>query len=214
MDTMYENEQGAGVTTLTSPMEVMELLRLIEKIAGEQGWQPGDQLRAYIGHSVYFALRIKGVLAGGLQLVLDDGSGTLPCRTSWPELDLAGRTDVADVALLALTRECRGRSELFWLLCTELWRYCIFNRISELWFEVPPPVLRLYRRVGWPLEVKGPLREHWGEPTYPCSMPVSDLTAAFIHRAQSSETYRAIALHALREPLPQEARGLPALLAA
>ena len=69
---------------------------------------------AYEPWSVYFALRAPdGEVLGGLQLVRGNGAGVLPYRSVWPELALEGRTDVADVAVLALKQEYRGRGDLF-----------------------------------------------------------------------------------------------------
>ena len=38
-----------------------------------------------------------------------------------------------------------------------------------------PRTLRCYQRLGWPLVIRGELREHWGEPCYLCSLSVRDV---------------------------------------
>ena len=214
MEMLYQGGGGMCVTSPTGGRDVEDLVSLFEEIAEEAFWHPGDQIRAYAAHSAYFALQAEGRLIGGLQLVRAVSGATLPCLTVWPELARSVRAGAGDVALLALSRKFRGRSDLFWLLCTELWRYCAASGISELWFEVPPPVLRLYRRIGWPLQVAGPLRPHWGEGCYPCRMGVRELTEAMVSRAQASESYRQIVLRAYRDPAPGPLPALPERCAA
>lgn len=84
-------------------------------------------MRAYLDSSKYFVLTVNGYLAGGLQLVTSNSDEGFPCLKVWSELDLQGRNDIADVALLALRPKFRGQRKLFWLLCVETLRYCIFG---------------------------------------------------------------------------------------
>jgi GNAT superfamily N-acetyltransferase len=187
-----------SIALLDQPAEIESLISLFERIAVEQEWRPGAQLRAYPFHSVYFGLFAGTELAGGLQLVVSSESERLPCLTVWPELGLAQRPDVADIALLALDREYRGQQKLFWLLCVEMWRYCRDHGIATLWVEVTPARLQLYRRLGWPLEIAGDLRLHWGEECYPCHMAVEDVREAIEARAQSTPAYRKLLEQAYR----------------
>lgn len=183
---------------LAETEEIEELLLLFERVAREQNWQPGEQLRAYGSHSVYFALMMGDQVCGGLHLVLGGAGTTLPCLSVWPELELGGRADVADIALLALEPSCRGMQALFWPLCVEMWRCCRSRGITQLWAEVTPANLRRYRRLGWPLRVAGPLRLHWNEPCYPCCMSVQDAADAIAAKAQTSTRYRHILEQAFR----------------
>ncbi|HVA91431.1 MAG TPA: hypothetical protein VNL71_16490 [Chloroflexota bacterium] len=194
---------GVRVSRVRTETEVEEVVRTFERLALSHDWAPDGQLRAYPDLSVYWAVRVDGRLAGGLQLVLGNTEGRLPVRTVWPELDLAGRADVADVALLAFCREHRGTAGLFWLVCAELWRYCAFHGIGELWFEIPPAILRLYRRIGWPLKVAGELREHWGELCYPCRLDVKELTDAMVGRMAAPGLLGQLLHQALRDPIPE-----------
>ena len=212
------NHPPPSVARLAAPQEVTELVRLFDQVAKEQGWRPGDQLQAYGDHSRYFGLRVGEEYVGGLQLVLGNRAGKLPCRSVWPELPLAGREDIADIALLALKGEWRGRGggslSLFWLLCIEMWRYCASAGIRELWAEVTPTNLRVYRRLGWPLTVAGPLRPHWGEDCYPCRMGVQELAESMAQKAQRSETYRSIhvLMHRERETRQRACRPAEGLV--
>jgi hypothetical protein len=201
MQTRYESEQGVQVVVLTALEEVEALVRLFEAVAREEGWQPGDGLRASADRSLYFALRSDGTLTGGLQLVSPDAAGRLPCQELWPELQIGERGGVAHVAILALRKEFRGSGGLFWRLTVELWRHCRAARISELFLEVTPRVLPLYRRLGWPLALRGPLRTHWGEDCYLCSLGVREVADALAAKAARSETYRRILARAYREPI-------------
>jgi len=192
------------VVALAKPEETDELVLLFEQIAQEQGWQAGEQLRAYEDHSVYFVLKMGSQVCGGLHLVLGSAGTTLPCLTVWPELALSGRSDVADIALLALDPACRWTAALFWPLCVEMWRYCRSRCIAQLWAEVTPANLRRYRRLGWPLRVAGPLRLHWNELCYPCCMSVQDVADAVSAKARTSRRYRHILEQAFRaEDAPQ-----------
>lgn len=192
-------EEHAVITSLVTVSEDLEpLLLFFEQIAQEQDWRPGDQLRAYQDRSVYFALHRDGRLIGGLQLVPGRVGEKLPCQSVWPELELAGRDDIANIALLALDKPVRGKNRLFWLLCVEMWRYCRAKGITTLWMEVTPANLRCYHRLGWPLHVAGPLRSHWGENCFPCCMNVREVEEAVVQKARLSSAYQAIVQQAYR----------------
>jgi len=152
-------------------------------------WQPGDQISAYPDSSVYFAFEDAGRIQGAVQLVRGGTSEGLPVLKVWPELELAGRADVADVALVALRKEARGRRHLYWALYAAMWRFCLRERISELWMEVPHEKLESYRGLGWPLSVEGALRMQWQEPCYPCRVSVRGVCEAMIARARRSGTF-------------------------
>jgi len=190
-----------------------QLTGFFEAVVVELGLDPGDQLSAYRDHSVGFVLVEAAEVVGGLELVLGNLGGHLPVRSVWPELACADCLNVADVAFLALAPHYRGNRSAFWLLCTELWRFCIVHAIQVLWFEAPPTILRLYRVLGWPLVVEGPARLHWGEPTYPCSMQMEELTEVFIQKAKERPAFRKIVQQALRDPVPEAAAVIPELLA-
>lgn len=194
------------VLTPAEPQEVEALVALFEAIAREEGWQPGDQLRAYRDHSVYFALHVGGTLVGGLHLVLPDhAAGGLPCQHVWPELGLCKDDGgAAHVAVLALRREFRGKDQgdLFWRLVIALWRHCVLSGVHTLYLEVTPRVLPLYRRLGWPLQVCGPERIHWGEPCLVCSLDVRQVAGALAEKALRSDTYRDILARAVASSTP------------
>ncbi|WP_119324950.1 N-acyl amino acid synthase FeeM domain-containing protein [Capsulimonas corticalis] len=193
-----------SVATLSAPQDVDEIVRLFERLAAEEGWEPGDNLRIDRHRSVYFAGRSDHELAGGLQMVLGDGSNALPSQRVWPEIDLSGRSDVAHVVILALRPEYRARHGLFWNICVEMWKYCVARGVSEIWIEATPKTLRLYRRIGWPLEIVGDLRMHWDEPCFLCRMGTDEVAAALTSKAERSAAYKAVVDQAgpiLDEPL-------------
>lgn len=200
-------EACLAVETFTTAAQASVLLDLFERVAREQNWQPGEQLRAYGSHSIYFALKKGSQVCGGLHLVLGGNRTALPCLIVWPELGLGKRADVADIALLALEPSCRGTQALFWPLCVEMWRCCRSRGITQLWAEVTPANLRRYRRLGWPLRVAGPLRLHWNEPCYPCCMSVQDVADAIAAKARISSRYRHILEQAFR--LEDEPQAFP-----
>jgi hypothetical protein len=192
LQTLLEQAPEARVVRFDAPEEAEPLLGLFESIIQEQGWKPGTQLRSYPQSAVYFGLELNGSIVGGLQLITGNVTEGLPCLTVWPELDLQGRTNVADIALLAMSPNQRGSREVFGLLCTEMWRYCRENHIDSLWAEVTPAKLQLYHRLGWPLQVAGALRCHWGEPCYPCVMTTDSIGQEIADRAAKSPLYQRI----------------------
>jgi len=191
MQTLYEQTPGVRIVRYDNQREAEPLLKLFENIAQEQNWKPSNQLRAYPTSSISFGLEVDGSLSGGLQLVRNNKSEGMPCLTVWPELYPLGY-NTADIALLAIKPELRGQSRLFWLLCVEMWRYCRENQIDSLWVEVTPDKLRLYRRLGWPLQIAGPLRKHWDEPCYPCCMTLDAAKNEVASKAVKSTFYRQI----------------------
>lgn len=188
---MKNQNQRTEVRTC-GPDESGTVIELLEEIAAELCWQPGRQLRDYQTQAVHFAAYAGGVLAGGLQLVPASLGETLPCERVWPEVRLPRRADTAHIAIMALRREHRGTAGLLWPLCIALWRYCAVNHIADISLEVTPHLYRLYRRLGWPLEVVGELRPHWGEGCYLCRMGTLDVAGAMMTRAMRASSYRGI----------------------
>jgi hypothetical protein len=222
MRTLFQANEQTRVALLESDAEKEALLTLFEAIAKEQGWQPGQELRAYPQSAIYFALMIGEQPIGGLQLIVGQRSGKerspkassrqqpLPFLTVWPELVSEAKTPkhsgIADIALLALRSEYRGQRDLFWLLCIEMWRYCTQHSIQTLWVEVTPAKLQLYRRLGWPLQIAGPLRLHWGEECYPCWMSAESVAQAVADKATRSPHYQHLLDQAYRkEPVNGQA---------
>lgn len=185
------SHSGAEVAALTSLEEIDQLVSVFEEIATEEGWAANNQLRAFAQCAVYFRLTVCGEVAGGLQLVRASTTGKLPNHAVWPELPAAGPED-AHITMLALKKHFRGRKGLFWLLCGEMYRYCWRERLTRLWLEATPPTLRAYRRFGWPLEIEGESRLHWGEECFPCRFELGEAARLLARRALESETYRRV----------------------
>lgn len=187
------------VALLDVPEEEEALILFFEQIAEEETWQPEDQLHAYKESSIYFAAFVGQELAGGVQLVLGGQATNLPCLSVWPELALQGRTDIADVAVFAFRHEYRGKFELFWRLLVEVWRYSHAAGIEELWMEITPRILRLYLRLGMPVETAGPLRPHWGEECFPCRVGVRELEQVFVEKARYAPLFASLVAQAYRD---------------
>jgi hypothetical protein len=206
METLFDASYGVSVGILSTPGEVEALLCLFAEVAQQQPWQTADALQTCSEHSVYLALKIGEALAGGLQLVRPDPSSSLPLQQVWPEIDLPNRQDVAQVASLALQPQRRSKARLFWLLCTELWRYCIHSGINELWLVVPTQTRRRYWKRSWPLAIRGPLRKHGREYSYPCSLDLRKVAEAVQRNARRSPLYRRLVAQGSRRP-PGSAAG-------
>ncbi len=187
-------EPKASVVRLDGQTEeVGHLVTALEQIAADLSWQPGQQLREYQAQAVHFAAYADGVLAGGMQLVPATLSQTLPCELVWPEVTLPRRDRTAHIAIMALRPEHRGTAGLLWPLCIAMWRYCAAHSLTDISLEVTPDLYRLYRRLGWPLEIVGSLRPHWGEDTcYLCRMGVAEVAGEMMIRATQASTYRSI----------------------
>lgn len=183
--------------------EAEQVIQLFEGIAVEEGWQPGDQLRAHLSRSGFFGCWEEAMLIGGLQLITPDEAGEVPTHIVWPELPTLG-PDVVHAAVLAVLPEYRGKDggAAFWQLGSALWRYCVEKQIKTIWLEATPKMLRAYRLLGWPLVVIGELRDHWGEPCYPCSLTVREVAGSLAERALVSTTYRGIFDYML-QPAPK-----------
>lgn len=203
--------QHLRLQRLVSEEEIRDMLQLFEDIAVSEGWQHGGELHVRLTGSTYFGLRISEkaigsredcpdigeALAGGLQLVGPDDKGRLPCQKLWPEIAAENTAKIAYVAVLAVRKEWRGKrgdigAACFWMLTGALWRHCMENGITDLWLEATPTMLRCYRLLGWTLQVRGPLRTHWGEDCYPCSLSLRETAGALVEKALRSRTYRRI----------------------
>lgn len=202
-------DMGVRVVRLTTGEEILSLVCLFEGIADNEGWQPDGALRHWQERSVYFALEVEGDLAGGLQLVLPAATSTLPYQAIWPEVPPASPGRQAHVAILALDAPFRGQGILFWRLAVEMWRHCVGEGLATLSIEVTPRVLPIYWRMGWPLEIQGELRRHWGEDCYLCTLGIPEVAETLLRRAEHSSQYRLIISQAFRVALPV---GEPALV--
>ena len=203
MSALFWADDNVRIVRLTEQDEISALIRLFEGVAAAEGWQPGGALQSWRGRSIYFGLQISGHLVGGLQLVLPDGAGALPCQNVWPEVPLIGPARRnAHIAVLAIEEASRGQGILFWRLVVEMWRYCISAGIAMLFIEVTPRVLPIYRRLGWPLVIQGQLRRHWGEDCQLCTLGIPDVAAALLLRAERSVFYREIIAQAFRMTAP------------
>lgn len=189
---------------------IQDVLDLFSRIAEEEGWQPGDYLKSNPPAAVHIALECDGEAVGGLQAVLPDNAGRLPCHRVWPEVVLPKRT--AHVAIIAVAAAHRGRIDSFWALCQDLWLYAADNRIEALSLECTERMLVVYRRLGLPLQVVGELREHWGEPCYLTKVDTVAVAGSVVIKARKSDVFRKMVLDALKEPAPSgmmEAVTLP-----
>jgi ribosomal protein S18 acetylase RimI-like enzyme len=192
LERILDGEHGGRAVSLCGADEAAGLIGLLEGIAAELSWQPGDQLRAYAGLAVHFAAYVDGALAGGLQLVPALACDILPCERVWPDVRLPRRERTAHISILAVRREYRGNAGLLWPLAVALWRHCAASGIANVSLEATPNTYRAYRRLGWPLEVVGDLRPHWGEDCLLCRMGVAEVAGNLLLRATRSATYRRI----------------------
>ena len=189
----YSRENASKVILCERLEETSLLVAMLERIAFEQSWKPGEQLRDYEAQAVHFGSYVNGALAGGLQLVPAARCGVLPCERVWPDVHLPRREATAHISVLAVRREYRGNARLLWPLCIAMWRYCAAHGIADISLEVTPKTYRLYTRLGWPLEVVGDLRAHWGDDLcYLCRMGVADVAGAMLMKAPRSALYREI----------------------
>lgn len=188
---------------LSTEEETNDLLTVFRAVAAELEWQPGSFLNQSPVGALHFAALEAGVLAGGMQLVLPDCAGAFPYKTVWPEVKLPNAARLAHITILALAPEYRGHPALFWTLCVEMWHYSVRSQIEGIVMEATPPMLKLYRRMGWPLEVVGELRVHWGEPCYLCYMSTMSFAGSLVIKARRSAKYRELVAQLLRsEPSP------------
>ncbi len=194
---MLYRTQDVCVVLLSLPGEVDRLLSVFERIAAELSWQPGNQLCDSRETAQHLAVLVGKETVGGLQVVAG-AEDSLPFRRVWPEVEI-GADSAAHVTILALARECRGRPGLFWPLCVELWRWCNAQGIETILMEATPPTLRVYCRMGWPLEVVGELRQHWGEDCFLCRASVRQIEQAIVERAENSDAYRALVAQGYRD---------------
>lgn len=199
MQTLYELPGAARVVRLTRTDEVESLLSVLEGVACELLWQPGDDLRAWQENTRHLAILIGDTIAGGLQAVCGAASNPLPYRRVWPEVDVIDAAYAAHVTVLALDRKYRGRPDLFGPLCVELWRSCAADGIETIIIEATPATLAVYRRLGWPLEIIGELRRHWGEECYLCRMGVREVAEALSLKARRSPSHRRMVEQAYRD---------------
>ena len=199
MQTLYDGSSGIQIGRTTQTGEVQGLLKVLMRIATELAWQPGEQLDAYREVAQHLVVTVEGRVAGGLQVIHGASVPMLPLQFVWPEVAMPNKAITAHITILALLKEYRGLPNLFGFLCVELWRFCVREGIEQIVIEATPPTLRLYRRLGWPLEIIGDLRPHWEEECYLCRMGVQQVAEALTQKACRSISYRALVEQAYRD---------------
>lgn len=213
MELLFEEERSgdgkrAGehveVVAMTSAPEAERVVQVLETIACELCWQPGEQLREFQADAVHLAVMLSGVLAGGLQAVRFCPHRPFPFRRVWPGVVVDEEHRALHVTMMALHSEYRGHFHLFWPLCVELWRTCVAQGVQTIVIEATPSTLRLYQRLGWPLEAVGDLRMHWGEPCLLCQMDVQQVAQALTLKAERSRTHRLAVEQAYRDSVVDE----------
>jgi GNAT superfamily N-acetyltransferase len=160
MELLYEGTAGTGAFRLTEKEEVDAIIDLFAAIARQETWCPGENLFHHRDRSVYLAGVQEDSIVGGIQLVLGETQRPLPFVSIWQEICAPRCPSAGHVLILALDKDHRGRLGLFGLLSLSLWRECKARGIDDLWLEATPAKLKVYRRLGWPLFVRGELREH------------------------------------------------------
>ena len=189
-----------SVVEVLDASDAAQAKRFLSAVASEQGWCPPDgALGAFAQHSAYFVHSVDGAVQGAAKLVRGNQADGLPILEVWPELQLIGRVEIAELSVLALARKSRGSESSFLPLAAEVWRYCYRRGIIDLWAELEPRLVAVYGRFGWPFEPAGELREYWGDLLYPCRMSLAGAGASFIDHAVGSDRYAAAVEQALRE---------------
>lgn len=196
------NVQTTGAQTrivsLTTPDEAETLVCVLEEIAQELGWQPGNSLRHHLADAYHVAVLVGETVVGGLQAALGAPTGTQSHQGVWHDVHLPDPLGVLHVTMLALKEDQRGQPHLFGSLCVELWRLCVASGVHTILLEATPPTLRVYRRLGWPLEIIGDLRLHWGEECCLCRMGVQEVADVLKCKARCAVSFRALVQQAYR----------------
>ena len=208
MNCLFQIGPEAQVAELTDTDEIKGLTQVLEDVARRLGWQPGCQLRGCQPVTRHLAVLVQGEVIGGLQLVTPLDAGRFAFRSVWPDAVVSDAI-TAHVPILALREEYRGRFGLFWPLCVELWRCCCAQGVQTIVLEATPATLKLYQRLGWPLEVVGELRPHWGEDCCLCRMNVQAVAVDLSVKARKSQTYRLLTEQAYRPGLISDQFDLP-----
>jgi len=195
----YVLADGTAVHTLLSA-EASQAKRFLTDVAAEQGWLPPEgAIDGYPANSVYFLHSADERVVGAVKAVMGNDNEGLPILDVWPEFDLRGREDVAELSILALAKDSRGHGRSFLPLSAELWRHCALEGVSEVWAELEPRMVAIYRRFGWPMEVMGELREYWGDPLYPCRVGIKEAVLAYRDKARTLSAYEAALLQFERD---------------
>ena len=189
---------GGGTIIEIDQSGASDMIEFFERIAREEGWQPGEQLRQQPETARHLGVTVQNKLVGGVQVVLPTDDNKLPYSAVWPDIQMNPAKRAAEVTVLAIDKAFRGRAGIFWPLCTELWRLCVREQIGTLVLEATPEMFDKYCRAGWPLEIVGDLRMHWGENCYLCIMSVQAVAGSLLQLALKSPTYRVLIDQAIR----------------
>lgn len=200
----FDDLPAGSVILEQTTEEAGEAIEFLAQVSAEKGWQPPPgALEAYPDRSVFLVHRDESGILGALKLVRGGKNRRLPVMQVWPEFLLDTRNNIAELSVLALTACSRGR-QAFLPLTAAVWRYCMSRGINELWAELEPRMVAVYRRFGWPFEVMGELREYWGDPLYPCRLFGEDWLDEHVTRADKSPRYLTALMQAVRQTVFEE----------
>lgn len=200
----FDDLPAGSVILEQTTEEAGEAIEFLAQVSAEKGWQPPPgALEAYPDRSVFLVHRDESGILGALKLVRGGKNRRLPVMQVWPEFVLDTRNNIAELSVLALKTCSRGR-QAFLPLTAAVWRYCMSRGINELWAELEPRMVAVYRRFGWPFEVMGELREYWGDPLYPCRLFGEDWLDEHVTRADKSPRYLTALMQAVRQTVFEE----------
>jgi len=186
------------IRLVTSPAESASILDLFEQVAADEGWQPQGALRLHAQNARHLAAYDGNTLLGGVQVVLPSPDQAPPYLTVWPDIALAKSSHTAHITVLAFQAPYRGRPALLWSVCSELWRFLVAENIEAVLLEATPVMYRRYCKLGFPLEIIGELRPHWGEACHLCRLDVRAVAGAMLMQAGKSPIYRSLIEQAVR----------------
>lgn len=204
METVTVRQNSIVVSRLSEAREISSLLALFDQVAAEAGWQSNGELEAYSTRSWHIAATMDGQLAGGIQIACRSASKCLPYHDVWPEVEVAA-IDAVEVTVLAVNKQYHRNTRVFWGLCVELWRLLLEEGVSQFVLEATPEMFARYRKLGWPLEIIGELREHMGEPCYLCKLDTNSVAGSLVAMSLHYPSFRSV-LTDLTKPLTGRCR--------
>ena len=176
---------------VATPRRRRDLFELRYRVSLEQGWASPAEFPDGLERDGYDddAIQLGGFdgarLIAGARLVLPREGRPLPTESAF-ELEVAPRLRVVDLGRLVVERSYRGGSlPLLTGVLACAWQAIRRRDLSRFCGADTPAMIRLYRGLGFTVDVLAPARTYWREQRHPVTFDLASSAEALMKRLRT-----------------------------
>jgi hypothetical protein len=156
-----------------APAELEAVYRLRYRVVVQRGWANPEQFPDGLERDDYDDEAIQIVawdgaaLAGTTRLVLPSPGRPLPAEKAFG-LEIKSGGKVLDIGRTCRAPDCNDTGHrVLWGILSQAWLEARARGFGEICGIFTPAVTRLYRSLGFKVEIRGAARQYWGQRRYP-----------------------------------------------